>query len=76
MCFSKIISYLVCNSIYLFIFLAILCGMQDLNPWPGIEPVCSALRAQSLNHWAVREVVYTTLRQSSYSLPQILRAVS
>ena len=29
---------------------------QDLVPGPGIEPVPSALEAQSLNHWTIREV--------------------
>ena len=32
------------------------CSMWDLVPWPGIEPGTPALGAQSLNHWASREV--------------------
>ena len=32
------------------------CGMQDLVPWPGIEPWTPALGAWSLNHCATREV--------------------
>ena len=32
------------------------CGMWDLVPWPGIEPVAPALRVQSLSHWTTREV--------------------
>ena len=43
----------------IFIYLAVLgvsCGMQDLVPWPGIEPGSPALGAWSLNHWATREV--------------------
>ena len=32
------------------------CGMQDLVPWPGIEPWTPALGAWSLNHWTTREV--------------------
>ena len=27
------------------------CGIQDLVPWPGIEPRSHALGAQSLRHW-------------------------
>ena len=30
------------------------CGV--FVPWPGIKPVSPALEAQSLNHWATREV--------------------
>ena len=30
--------------------------MWDLVPWPGIEPGSPALEAQSLKHWATREV--------------------
>ena len=26
-----------------------------LVPWPGFEPVYSALEVQSLNHWIIRE---------------------
>ena len=33
------------------------CAMQDPVPWPGIEPVSSALGAWSFNHWTVREVL-------------------
>ena len=32
------------------------CGTWDLVPWPGIEPMCAALRAWSLSHWTIREV--------------------
>ena len=32
------------------------CGMQDLVPWPGIEPGPPALGTWSLNRWATREV--------------------
>ena len=32
------------------------CGMQDLVPQPGIEPGSPTLGAQSLSHWATREV--------------------
>ena len=32
------------------------CGMQDIVPWPGMEPRSPALRAQSLSHWILRKV--------------------
>ena len=32
------------------------CSMQDLVPWPGIEPGPGALGAWSLSHWTTREV--------------------
>ena len=32
------------------------CSMQDLIPWPGIQPRPSALEGQSLSHWATRKV--------------------
>ena len=32
-----------------------------LIPWPGIEPMPSALVAWSLNHWTTREVNIFTL---------------
>ena len=32
------------------------CGMQDLVPWPGIEPRPPALGARSFNDWTTREV--------------------
>ena len=31
-------------------------GMQDLFPWPGIEPRSLHLGAKSLSHWITREV--------------------
>ena len=37
-------------------FLAALCGMAILGPWPGIESVPSAVEVQSLNRWTAREV--------------------
>ena len=30
--------------------------MQDLVPWPGIEPRSPALGGQRLSHWTTREV--------------------
>ena len=54
---------LCCKSFFLkkllFIYLAapgLTCGMQDLVPWPGIEPRPPAVGAQSLIHWTTREV--------------------
>ena len=32
------------------------CGIQDLVPWPGIEPGPPAMGPWSLNHWTTREV--------------------
>ena len=32
------------------------CGLWDLVPWPGIEPVPPALGAWSPSHWIAREV--------------------
>ena len=39
------------------------CSMQDLVPWPGIEPGPSAFGVLSLNHWTIREVPYSLLEQ-------------
>ena len=36
--------------------LSLRCSMWDLVPWPGIEPRCPALGAQSLIHWTTREI--------------------
>ena len=33
------------------------CGMQDLVPWPEMEPGPPALEAESSNHWISREVL-------------------
>ena len=40
-----------------FISLALLCGMLDLVPQPGIIPMLLAVEAQSPNHWTAREVL-------------------
>ena len=43
---------------YLFIYLAaphLRCSMQDLVPWPGIEPGPPAMGVRSLNHWTTRK---------------------
>ena len=37
------------------------CSIQDLVPWPGIEPGPPALGAWSLNHWTAREVPLASL---------------
>ena len=49
---------------WVFIFLTALglsCGILDLFPWPGIGHKPPALGAQSLSHWATREVPPATL---------------
>ena len=45
---------IMCIFIYLSIFDLTTCGI--LVSWPEIEPTPLALEAQSLNHWAAREV--------------------
>ena len=60
------ISQLYIFFIYYFIYLAVpglscsmqtrSCGMWDLVPRPGMEPVLPALGAWSLTHWTIREV--------------------
>ena len=37
--------------------MAVLCGMQDLSPQPGIELIPPAVEAQSLNHCPARKVL-------------------
>ena len=34
----------------------LICGMQDLVPWPGIKPRPPALGVWSLSHWTTKEV--------------------
>ena len=41
---------------YLFIYWLCRTTCRILVPWPGIEPVPPAVKAQSLNHWTTREV--------------------
>ena len=43
-----------------FFFLAASCGMWDLVPRPGIEPIPPSLGAWSLNHWTAKEVPPST----------------
>ena len=56
----RIFRYLFIFKIFkVFIHLAALdfsCGMQDLDPQPGIKPRLPALGAPSLSHWTTREV--------------------
>ena len=50
--------------IYLFnysVVLTLCCGMLDLVPQTGIEPMPLALGLQSLNHWTTREVPVSIL---------------
>ena len=45
--------------LHIYFYLAALglsCSMQDLVPWPGIEPGLSALRAQNPSHCITRQV--------------------
>ena len=47
---ATVLEHIIC-------LLAKICSMQDLLVPPlGVEPVCLVLRAQTLNHWTVREV--------------------
>jgi hypothetical protein len=39
----------------LFVACELSCGMSDLVPWPGMEPGCPAVGAQSLSHRATRK---------------------
>ena len=44
---------------FIFIYLAtpgLSCGMQDLVPWPGVEPWLPVLGHGALSHWSTREV--------------------
>ena len=41
--------------------MAILCGLWDLVPRPGIEPGALAVRAQSPNHWTTKEFLAVAL---------------
>ena len=43
--------YLTVLFIYLILFLAMPCSMQDPIPWPGMEPLPPALEVWSPNHW-------------------------
>ena len=45
------------------------CGI--LVPWPGTEPVPSAVEAQSLNHWTTQKTL-TSLKMGSQKAPKIL----
>ena len=48
------------------------CGMWDLVPWPGIEAGPPALGAWSLSPWTTREVTFSLLWFSTFSLPDLL----
>ena len=45
-----------CGAFVIVMYLAAPCGMQDLCPRLGIEPMPPAVEAQSLNHWIAGEV--------------------
>ena len=52
--------------IYLFIWpCRRACGI--LVPWPGIEPVPSAVKAQSPNHWTAREFLIDCFLQAPFT---------
>ena len=43
--------------LYLFIFLSLShLACEILVPLPGMEPVLSAVEAQSINHWSTRDI--------------------
>ena len=42
------------------------CGMQDLVPWPGIEPGAPTLETLRLSLWTTREVPLLSTLTSSY----------
>ena len=44
---------------------AVSCSMQDLVPWPGIEPETLALGVWSLNSWTTRGVTHNDLLNCS-----------
>ena len=39
----------------MYMYLAIVHGLQDLSSLTGTEPAPLAVKAQSLNHWTARE---------------------
>ena len=50
---GKLVRYLF---IYLFIYFKFVhTACRILVPWPGIEPVTSAVKVQCLKHWTTRE---------------------
>ena len=50
-----LLPFLIYFLLLIFCLHCMACGI--LVPQPGIEPVAPALGAQSLNHWATREVL-------------------
>ena len=55
-----------CLSLSLF-FLPCFTACGIFIPWSGIESVCPAVEAQSLNHWTMREVPSRALQRNSTS---------
>ena len=53
---------------FIYLILATPCGCGILVPWPGIEPMPSALEAQSLSHSTTREVPIHCLYISFFRL--------
>ena len=48
------------------------CGMQDLVPWPGMEPKPPALEVWSLRHWTNREVLWAITSACIYGFLLLL----
>ena len=44
------------KNIFMWLYQVFSCSMQDLVPWPGIEPRPPALGTQSLSHWNTGKV--------------------
>ena len=41
---------------YIYVCVLHYAACRILVPWPGIEPLPSAVEVQNLNHWTAREV--------------------
>lgn len=50
-----------CWWLFFVFFFATLCGMPDLSSLKGMEPMPTAVEAQSPNHWTARQVPKTAL---------------
>ena len=56
------------NILLFFFFLLCHRACRILVPQPGIKPMPSAVEAQSLNHWTIREVPIVSLLVRGFSL--------
>ena len=52
------------------------CSMQDLVPWPAIEPVPPAFGVRNLSHWPTREVPPWPLKEALFLGTAFLRTNS